>query len=277
MVIHTKLYGLKRIREIVNRVNKETPGLVAFSTFKVYRRPEQFRESHAGNAQRLLIRTDEVGARHTRTTWSNLPRGEIVRAPGNEIQFNGMITSFGPFHTDKVQEVMRRLVNPKDPQMHDTWLSPWNKTHRVTSEPLPFVQQIVHPTRLREDKYGDGELKTYVDSKGRCMIQFGYDHKIQEERNPHASVAFFEWKNGTLTPVDSAEDWSKNTESSRIDETHRELLNRVKKFAEVGVRTGQIKIQKDGYTWIRFLTWKDDPHKPEFYDLHYTSPNKTKA
>ncbi len=74
-MFYNKLHGLK----FLQRTLKGKRG-VSVLPWRVYNSPDEFREEHFPNAQRLLIRTNLRGSL-THTIWTNLPREDVFENP----------------------------------------------------------------------------------------------------------------------------------------------------------------------------------------------------
>jgi hypothetical protein len=135
---------------------------------------------------------------------------------------------------------------------------------------LERLRYIFHPTRPREDihTFGVAVIRNYLGSNMTLEIKLGNSqpnnpyHRKQTEK----SIIF----------VRKEKKWILKSQIPGIKKYSR-LLRIVRSFVEKGLTQNQIKPRE--YQEMSFLTWKDDPAKPEFFDYieERIRPNKKLA
>ncbi len=242
-----KRAGLGKLREIVQRVNdpqRGIPGSATFATYKIYKRPEAFRMVHAGTSPRLLVRTDEAGREYRQLVHGMMPRFHDTGGfeANTETDVHDVLRTAGSM-------VREDQLRPKGLQ---------DKASRLT-------RFIVHPTRPKDEVTGEGSIHFVNGVKNHVQIRYFGRH--------FDGVYAFAWKDGKLekdvrysTPIPSEVSGAQT------------LFDTLQRFVEEGLKSKQLKF-REGHTTVRFLTWKDQQHKPEFYDLKeaWEEPAKKRA
>jgi len=223
-----KRFGLQKLKKIADKDARWT-----VSPHIVLTDPEQFRLARTKGMPRLLIRTDEVGKMYKHLSWDDVPRYEVT--------------------PDKVANNPRLLWMQVRKDLRNTGL----KTNRSYENLAWRIKYIMHPTRPRGDIKTFGIIKISKEAPNQVIIKLITGHADENNvyhRKQVDRIVEFVMK-------------GKNLERSTQLGTslNPELLRNLKAFIEKGINTHQIK---PGRTQeISFLTWKDNPTKPEFFDL----------
>ena len=229
---HTKYYGLNKLRKIVKGASN-----VTITPSKVYERPNQFRIEHAEGQPRLLIRTDEKGKRYESLSYGRMPRSEVLLGS----------------HTMADETRIRN-------QMKGTFsLLRGQGGEMLNEQEKKKAVFIVSLTRKREDIALAGEI-AIGDAVSQARIKiinpgtspdFGrYSHPVIESIALERTDSGFRIPRGTVL---------------KFPETRKLLANAIN-FLNKGIMEGHIKAGRTK-TELSFLTWKDSPQKPEFFDL----------
>lgn len=245
IVQFSKLWGLKKLRLIAG--NDPRFGVIKWFTF----RNRKQAEARNPNAERLLLRTDENAKAHKRLMWHSMPRTEI----------------FESFHS----------ATPESEKL------------------LSFLERnparlIVHPTRIREKIAWTGQLKVGAETKWSEQMV-----RINLVKNPPTNLATDEnaLVHRNLFNI-FGEQYSRDYRSGKASITlrfkisgnsleptkeSREILDQIKsekgaseivgnslEFLRRGINLRQIKFNRFE-TELLFVTFRDKPTFPEFYDL----------
>ncbi len=262
----SKKAGLDAVKRITRLANQVRPGTASFTPYKVYAKPQDYQPAHSKGAKRLLLRVDEAGREFKRVEWSTTPRSELD------------VSSTQGASPEKVRAEIKKLLTGKlDTRVQ---MLPWPE-----GKPRP-TRVIVHPTRPRSEMYGEGNVSLGEESEeGKKQVRIDFRHRPED---PYISQVF-DWKSGTLTPTASIHIPAKNGE--RLSDTQKArleaLFENLKTFAQVGLKSGHLKMRPnrerhppvgkpdpvlldgtpESWSYAKFVTWKDAPHVPEFYDL----------
>ncbi|MEK6970442.1 MAG: hypothetical protein AABW68_01965 [archaeon] len=154
---YNKLWGLKKLRIIA----KQLEGIAYVTPFKVYDSPSQVRASHYGNAERLLIRTDDRGRRYHHRDWAVMPRESLL---GN------------PSYTFPVERVKGKM-DEMSTRLNEI---AWNGERKT--------RFIIHPTRkfdrINDASHTDGHI---IVRGNMIMIKyngFWYEYHFREKFSP---------------------------------------------------------------------------------------------
>ncbi len=248
---YNKLRGLKKLREIT----KHTPGRATYAQFKVYERPEQFRIGHAQGMPRLLVRSDEKGKTYNRLRWASMPRLDLnIEAKPSRARL-----------TERLRA--RRAQGKAQREMGRRYHGTVDSEKKLESYPFSkYARFIVHPTRRKEDMFCDGKVCIFrIDDNNFAQISMDFP---ANSTNSHLAGRWSErnftcqWEGGKFLSA-----YGSIIYAQAINR-FPQLIGNLEAFLKAGIETGQLQFRPRGRDIVmRFVTWKDKPEVPEFYDL----------
>lgn len=190
--------------------------------------PRQFRSSQAKKKPRLLVRTDEVGNSYKRLDWLTIPRFDST--------------------PKKVERKARLLEDTVRKKLHETGI-------RYSLKYNPDrIRYVFHPTKPREQIHSFGIISLFKNNTVRIKIGPAIPKNTMHREQMSFQFIFHKKNNKWFCELED-EHYAK----------YNPLIKKMLAFVEQGIETKQLKTAR--YPEISFLTWKDQPTKPELFDL----------
>ncbi|QQR92461.1 MAG: hypothetical protein IPJ89_04910 [Candidatus Iainarchaeum archaeon] len=226
----TKLWGLKKLKKIAQGLR---PGLVTISPYLVRPTNPHLRPRDIGNSERLLVRTDEKGKRYDNLAWSFVPRYSI--------------------NTSGYSKDSRRLSKAIEENTKKRYDS-FNRGSRDSVNPPHYfkhLRHIIHPTHGYSNVYSEGiitiaPLRRATRSIITIVLPYGAKKEFTYDYKTRRVDAF---------------------EKAKYGPEQRRILSRLLRFLRYAIQSNQLQIKPTRFLTLRYLTWKDAPTIPEFYDL----------